>query len=616
MKKIIGFMLSMVMLFANIVPTYADTVSDKLTQKVVFDAINATFEQIDSEVVGDGYTEKYEKTYAKFLENLKNGANINYDIDAKYNETGDMSIKFDYNDDGKSLIINLELTSDDKLFGEFDEPLKATVYLDDEKIVINSLIFAQQSLVYYFGDDTQSEYFTSKDAEYFKYSNIKNYINILTELQTSGELEKICQDYYNNLVVYLAKSEITKDGNDVTIKIDAQLIQDYLFQLRDKIESDDDLKALFAKFGVDYGIVGAYLSDEVNTLAQNVNPTAQILYNGQISNGLLVNNKFTISIEDKSVDFTINFNDSKTSLLSDCEFIANIDDVITKADFSLKNNGTSKNFKMKCTVDGELAYDYDVTYSINGLDVTTKANIKIYTEPYFYTTEEPAYPVADTFEDWNNEYISNVESNIYENEASLGFANNEIQKVNDSIKAGTQADITLDRYSGDYDYFFMYIDYILEEDSSKFIDDNDKIINVDEFLKALNSYKAYCEKELSDSKLAKEEYLKNPRVRYDEYVKDFNENSWYLDWYNEELANYKEYQEYLKNGEQKDVMEIISATHQLLSENQLVTENSTQSLENGVESSSNTGVMTIRQSQGKNSIDVSNAISLIDFMNQ
>lgn len=403
MKRFVGIGLATVLVTTTAMPVYAG-VSDELIKKQIKDALDNTTEQVLEEVYGEDYYELYTETYERFLKNIGTTVNLNYNIDtaSEYEgETYNTNVNMEYNDDGKSILANFVV----------DGTESGNVYINDKAIAFN---FAGEGYYYEFGSDTGSTEYTAEDAEVFKYSNVKEFLNNLMTISDSKLVEDIYVDYMDNLNDYLAKGDYSKDGENVSVEIDSKLMEDYLVQLKDKINNDKNIDKLFNELDIYalYSNVLEELNTSIDDMIAKIDDTANIIYNGKIKNGMLVDNKVDITFYGETISFVLDFNDSSTNLLSDASFKmvdpVSEDEFVYK--FDLKDEGKGKQFTSEMTANDEVQMTYDIFYQIDGDNIITNIETNAYVDPYFYQTEEPVKP-EDTTDEWAMyEYELDVEN--------------------------------------------------------------------------------------------------------------------------------------------------------------------------------------------------------------
>ncbi len=412
MRKILGLILSLTMLITTVVPTYASTTSDIATKKVFSDTMKNTVEKVFAEMYGEEYKDNYEKTLEKFFEQLSSGTEINVSFDNEIiytdgEENDNQKVDISYNDDGKSISFVV-------LVNDGYDDYSGNIYLDDTKIVMNIDEITDKNVVYNFGDSLEGTDLESFDMNYFKYSNIKKYVVLITELQKSGKLTEIAEDYENNFLEYLQKAKYTREGDVVTVVINDDLARDYLNQLADKILYDKNLREVYESFGIpyDYALIVSDIYDEICYVAEGIDDTFEIKYTGVIENGIFVKNNLTITDEYDDFEFNVDFNNIKNGILNDVktEYSDGVD--VYNYDYSLTTDGKKKFVEYKTKQNDELVAQGKYSYEIDNLHMIGNGELLMYDEPYFYVKEEPVMEEPTSYEDWLKAELTEIDGDI------------------------------------------------------------------------------------------------------------------------------------------------------------------------------------------------------------
>ncbi len=607
MRKILALILTLSMLATNVIPIYANT-SDIAAKKALFDAAQETFEQINNEYYGEGVLEEYENTMTKLLTNLSSTSTFNFGTTMTYYFDGEASssdVVFSYNDDGSSIVINFAVSTS---YGNVVYTTVGSFYVDDTKIVINIPDISSEPIVYNFGDSLEGTDFEDVDMNNFKYSNIKKYINLVLELETSGKLDAIIDDYQANFLEYVAKADFTYNDNTVTMTISGDLVNEYLNQLATKLRNDKNIKEIYDSFGFNYSfdLVMAEIETGIKDFATELGNSFSISYYGLITDGVLSSNKFVFYYDNVPVgNFKVDFKDLENGILSDVEMIFSDEYSDANLNFSLTGD-EEKTLVVSTTVNGELLSEGTMKYTYDGLNTTSTGEFISYSTPYFYITEEPKLEVM-SFDEWFNGESGYYDDSIALSTANLDYAKNQIANIENSTSDTVYLDIDDDAYVYliDYTYYYYYGEYVLEEVLNV---DTGEVLNKDGALYVLNSWIDDLNTDLAYMASSKEELTSNSEASYQEYV-DLNK-----EFYEYELVEYSAYLEYIENGSPVDVLrQIISVDTTVTEEefsaiqNQEVYTNDELTLESNI-------VYSLTTSTVKNSANVDGAISLKDYI--
>ncbi len=609
MRKILALILTMSMLVSNMVPVYAAS-SDLAAKKAFFDAATETLEQISNEYYGEGFLEEYNGTMDKLLTNLSSTTNFNFDTTftyVTYGEEETVDVAFDYNDDGSSILINFTFISE---YDGEEYVSKGSFYVDDAKMVVNMEDISDTPIIYNFGDSLEGTGLEASDMEYFKYSNIKKYINLLLDLETSGKLDAIVDDYQANFLEYVAKADFTYENNKITMVIDGELVNEYLNQLATKIRDDKNIKAIYDSFEIDYSydLVMAEVETAIKDFATELGDSFSIHYFGVITNGVLSSNKFTFAFDDEFVFNTeIEFNDVNNGVLSDVKltFADDYDNMII--DFSLTNKNDKRTFKYKAYANDDLVAEGNITYTLNGLNTTSTAEVITYSEPFLYVTEEPVKDIM-TYDEWYNDEISYYNDSIAQDTTNIAYAKEQLDKLENSNSSTFTFDTTDDEYTffNDYFYYYYYGDYALE-DVVNF--ETGEVLNKDGTIDVLNNWIEELNTDLAYSTSSKNDITKNSKEMYEEYAKYMNYDYEYM------LEEYKAYQEYIANGSPVDAIKQIMNIDSSLTEQQFTTTQTQEVYTNDELELKSFIKYTLKPSDIKNSVNVDGAVNLADYLN-
>ncbi|MFV0518845.1 MAG: hypothetical protein ACK5LY_01100 [Lachnospirales bacterium] len=632
MKKIFAATLSIAMVASNVSPILAAT-EDLATQKLVFDTAKNTFDTIEDELYG-GYYEEAESFSLKFLESIRDGHNINYSNEMTYgsnffgiaDDEGGQVIRnnFSYNDDGESILINSDM-SYNEIFTE------NSFYIDNEKIAFKN---QDTSVVYSFGDEIDLGDGTTTNIDFLKYDNIKKYVNILIDLELSGELDEIYDDYSGNLLDTIAKGDFSKNGDTVTVVVDNEIIGQYFIDLGIKFRDDENLKEIYNSLELPadvygYNTVGGYVADlfyEVGTAI--LNDSFEIVYTGVIANDVFVENKVDITYMEETVTFELNFNGDNDALLEKGEFLAYsknyYDSELVVSNFSFNETAEGKKFALDLNVQDEDVFDMVMTYKMDGLNYIVNSEINTYSLPYYYYTEKPVKEDPMEFTTWINsmenpknaskEYISVIteENNLIDNE---------IAKVEKYIADGSTEEYVINSDQTFY-WDIIYYDYsgTMGKEKDIVVDTEDDyyssyfyeefiITDMDLYLTALNGTKesnlgmiSWEEEWLADSlNVSNEENY----TQYLEHIERINQY---------ELEEYERYIKFVASGRKYDVTTIKNTISQEIDEDKISTTSIMDTYMNDEFVYSQNYVMDIKNDFGKNEIDLNNAISFDEFI--
>ncbi len=609
MRKILAFILTLSLLATSVIPTYANT-GDIAAKKVLFDTAQKTMDQINNEFYSDEYLANYESTMEKLLTQLSNGTNISFDTDNTYiydDESIGTNVTFDYNDDGKSILINFTFTG---AYGEEGWTSNGSLYVDDTKIVIDFDEFSEQPIVYNFGDNLDGTELADFDMSYFKYSNIKNYINLFLDLETTGKIDAIAKDYQDNLLSYIAKADISQTNNEVTLYISDDLIDEYLLQLGTKIKNDKNIKAIYESLNIPYSYdeLSTDLAEAFEAIAADV---YEIKYTGVIENGVFAKNKFSfIYASNYTTTMEINFNDVANGVLADGEFLFYTDygyEENFKTTFKVDGSGNTRTINYETMEDGVTTSKGNFKYTMNGLTTKSTGEVLMYTEPYFYVTEEPSKN-PQTYEEWYNAYIEDFDDMIALYEQNLIYAEKQLAVLENSGAETVRFDTSEDEF---YEFYF---DTIINSDVDFNIDavisyEDGIVLDKAATTEALNDWVVYTKDQLNAALAYKEDF---------KYLSAEEEYEYYLEYYNLEyeadLEEYQAYLDYIANGSPKDMIKQIIDSESTLSEEKLTLKQKQEIYENDKLLTDTAIDFAIQKSTTKNTIDTNGAISLLSFL--
>ncbi len=611
MKKLISYTLTLSMIAANVIPAYATT-SDANAKKVLFETAQNTFDQLSSELYPADYLETYESTMTTFLTSLVETNTLTVNSSNTYNfydETSDVNVNFTYNDDGESILINYALDYNDSI-DSYSET--GTFYIDDTKILYNDGN-DDQPIVYNFGDsldDPELEEY----IEYLKYSNIKKYINLFLELETSGKLDDIVEDYVGNFLIYIAEADFTYENDTITMVIDDELVEEYLTQLVDKVKNDKNIKEIYDSLGIPFAYEDLFTEDTaieliefVDTMFGDVGESYEITYVGVIQNDLLTQNKliFSNSSED-SVTFELNFNDVSNGVLSDSEFLIydSADYLNLNTKYSLTDNNGEKTFVYEAKEGDTVFSKGNFAYTLDGLSSTSTGEMVSYSQPFYYITEEPVSTPL-TKEEWYNSELSIYSTMITDLENELVFVKDQLNNIRNST--GT---VDFD-VNNDYSYKLYYIGYNVDFEVSDAISLEDgTVLDKDRAIELLNVWVGEINSELEYYT----EYIDDLKLTVDEqyatYLEDFEM------YYQYELEEYNKYLDYIANGSPLDALRQVMYAESVLSAEKLAAKQNQEVYENDNLLTKSYVEYELQKSTTKNTINTDNAISLKDYISQ
>ncbi len=613
MRKLLALILTISMLATSVVPVYAST-TDANAKKLLLETSVNTITQINNEYYSDGYLENYNETMNKLLTNLMDTSKFSYNAtftSSTDDESQDVGLKFDYNDDGSSLLIDFTLIA--PMITTGGEPLNGTLYIDDTKLVVNFSEISLQPIVYNFGDSLNGTYLEGADFSYFKYSNIKKYSNQLLELQTSGKLDAIKKDYLNNLLLYIGEAEFSNTNNTVTMVIDADLIREYFNQLGTKIKNDKNIKGVYESLEIGYPYEDFTDGVEYNLqhLAKDISNNSLIEYTGVIENNVFARNNLSFTFNDfNSTTIELNFNDVSKGILSEGELLLNDDyeSLDLFVDFSLTKNNNENIFKYSAYTSDILVSEGNIKYTLDGLSSTSLGEVTTYSTPYFHVTEKPVLELQ-TFEEWYAQEVKFYTENIEFRTHNLMFAEKYIANIENSITETTSLALEDKAYS-DFllytDYYYLG-DYVLDE----VINSTDgEVINKEAALEMLYGYVDYINYDLEYDIEQKEETEKNAKELYQEYVNMIKE------FYDYELEEYNTYVEYMAQGTPSNILKQIIEATSVLTEERFTSKQNQQMYENDKLQMTSTIESELGKSTTKNTINTSGAVKFADILNK
>lgn len=606
MKKILSLVLTLSMLATNLVPVYAST-NDANAKKVLFETALNTLDQISAEMYNAEALATYESTSNKFFTNILETNKFTLSTANTYNfddETMNTNIDFTYNDDGSSILVDYKVNGTQ--FGE-DLAFTGTFYLDDTKIVVDSDKIAEQPLVYNFGDSLGDPYL-DQYINFFKYSSIKKYLNLFVELETSGKLDAIANDYLNNLLIYVGEADFTYENNTVTMVIDDELIEEYLYQLVTKLKNDKNIKEIFDRLDLPFSYdeiftdeLAAELDVVVDEMFADSGDDFEFTYTGVIQNNVLAQNKLVFSTPDSQDTLTLefNFNDVKNGLLSDADLSIYDSSDFLRIDttYSLKDNNGEKTFTYEVKSEDIVFSEGSYTYSINSLSQVAEGEIVTYSKPFFYTTEKPNY-APDTKEEWLDYKQNMYNDDLLIIEEQIKYAQSQIDKINNTTStAYVDKDIAYaygtDMYTG---YFNEYINL-----------EDGKVLNKEGLLRVLNEWIERVTEEKEFYIEYKEDLKLNANEQYADYLESYD------DYYQVELQEYNDYLTYISNGKPHEALKQIIYTESVLSDVKLTGIQKQDVYQNDKLLTKSYVEYALEKSNTKNTISVKNTLNLVDY---
>ncbi len=631
MRKLLSLLLTLTLLISSVIPTYATSLEPN-AQQVLFVTMKNTLEQANAEAFGENFFKTYDTTFKKFLSTLVTGGEVTLNVTSTNGYDDELSsdeLTFTYNDDGSSLLLTLN-SNDGSDVPEIKNPNSTySIYIDDTKIMYEEFEYYDdepERVIYYFGDSLAGTGFAPKDIgfdfNYLKYSNVKSYINTLLTLESSGKLDAIYKDYFNNFLVYLAKADITYENNTLTLVIDDVWIKEYITQLATKVQNDKNLIEVYESLNLDYDyedmlwFVTSFLfgSRTVPEALEDVPADLEYKYVGVVSNGVFVKNSFTSYYDGElNYSYSIDFNNAKNSLLSDVE-VNNFDGYNdNKFDFSLKNNFGKRTVTSKRYIDSELLSEDTFTYTIDGLNVTTIGETLRHVEPYFYQEEAPK-KVQQSYDEWFTELLSDYKYNINSTAKEIAYADKQITTLEKAVNSTTTTPVYLDlktEYSEQYlrslESFSIY-EYEYSPDAEPYVDfTNGKVFNNQT---ALTIFKAYKE-DLSDSYDVnlkhKNDFVANAKDLYKKYC-DNIENR-----YQKDLLEYNKYLQYVADGKPKNIYQTNTETNTLLTDNNYIGKFKEEKYKNNTLEYTTFVELFIEKSDAKNTVNTDGATPLADY---
>ncbi len=612
MKKIFGIILSSTIMLTSVLPAYANTTPDWI-KRSISNSVSSTIDQISNSYYDDeGFVEKYNDTTKEFITNMRDPHKFDYDINSSYygmyGIDEDVNMAFGYNDDGQSILADFS-------FAMGDENADGSIYIDDYKIVVDVKEIYEKPIVYNFGDDPGFLGLYDTDyVDYLKYSNIKFYVNKFIDLIESGLLEEMYEDYYNNLIQNILKAKMTKEDNIITVKIDGKLIQSYLKQLATKIKDDDRFDQLIDYIErIDAEKYYAYVdefADELYDSADYIDHSITILYTGEIDNGLLVKNTLDLGYEyDSEFEVEISLTadlDFDNGFVGDFKAKSYYFDEEVSSKLSVKDENGGKRILATFEENDETMLEYNLLTKINGLNIESKGTMTVYSDPYYYITEEPEKPTPLDYEEWLADYTYELEYNLDLLEYVEARMAEAEKMLDDSVSEKLYVDLDDYRIYDflDYYYFDSY------DSMSELINMEDgQILKVEEFYYGLKDYKDSLEFDVNlyNEKNNKEFLAK----KYDEYVENYAYNDEYYEW---EMEKYEEYLAFKESGRDKDKLQVYIESNESLSPSSIEAKVNTSTSQNDKVLYSNKIDMSIKNSSDKNTIDISDSIQFLDYV--
>ncbi len=615
MKKFLSIVLTTSMVATSVVPTYAST-TDANAKKVFFETAQNTITQINDEMYDAKTLANYESTMTTFLTNLVETNKLTASTNTTLNFDGEnqnMNVDYTYNDDGKSIMITYSING-----VQFGEKMTSTgtFYLDDTKIVLKSADIADQPIVYNFGESLGDPNIDPY-INYLKYSNIKKYFNLLLELETSGKLDLIVKDYTKNLLIYVAEADFTYENNTVTLVIDDELIEEYLYQLVDKIKNDKNIKAIYDSLDLPFSYselfnneLATELDAAVDEMFTDSGDDFKITYTGVIQNDVFTQNKveFSAPETEDTLIFDFNFNDVANGVLSNADFsVYDSEEFLDiTGTYSFVDNKGEKTFIYEVKSEDEVFSKGNYKYNINGLSQVSSGEIVTYSQPFYFITKEPTKEIL-TKEEWLANNVDAYNSMITDLNTELTFAKEQIDKLNKA--SGTAyLDVNNDLAYSFYTFasYGYDSDYVVEEVINL---EDGKVLNKDGVLELLNLWAKDVNSSIEFYNTSLEESKLFVDEQYAEYLEINEEN------YKQDLQDYNEYLTYIANGRPLNTIRQTLYNEAVLSNEKLTGKQNQEVYQNNKLQTKSFVEYVLEKSKTKNIVDTSNAISAKEFMN-
>ncbi len=613
MRKIYSLVLTVAMLLASVMPAYAGEGS-MVTKSLFIETMKNTIDTIGTEMYGKGYLKEYENASDEFLKKLNDGSKVTLDVTNVYNFDDDVTkvaVNFVYNDDGKSIKIDMKPTATDS---DYADATTGSIYIDDKILLIDIPSVSEDKLVYHFKGAGQ-DMVDGVDMSYFKYSNIKKYINIVLDLETSGKLDKIVKDYKDNFLLYLSNADFTQIDNTITVSVDADLLRAYLGQLGTKIANDKNLKQIFESLEVGHDIsyrdVTDSISEALNQIATGVDDNFEIKYFGVMENNVFVKNKISVTTRENTTEIlSVEFNDPKNGLLSSgiITLSDSYSDDNTTINFNLTDNKVGKVISFKVFGNSELVSEGAYNYSIDGMKIVANSEITTYTEPYFNITEEPVKDTPISYNEWLKNEKEHVAFTVNYYRTNLADAKSEKTRIENAITNNEDVSIP---YGTDFwnNEFKWVVKYSYPYDSSELINDEGLIISKEKYLEVVNEYLNNSQNAYNDVLAESEQFDSlDHKAEYQTYLDDIDY------YYNNDLQEYNRYLAYEGGEQTKDITKFVSTTEQRLTDTRLIAKQKQEIYLNDELQSGSITDITIEVSTETNKVDTKNAVKLTEFL--
>ncbi len=567
MRKLLALFLTLSMVITNIATVYASNPKDMALQRL-FKTTQETINQITTEAFGNNYSENYKNTYMELLKQLKAGGSFEFKVSDFYEVEGSTippnEYTFSYNDDGISIQINVLVNAQ---FGPDVEFSNLNIYIDNEKIVLNIDDREDKKLVYNFGDSLDGTTLEGLDLEFLKYKNIKTYINLLADLQTSGKIDEIVADYMANLLEYIGKADIHMVDNQVTLVIDDDLFVDYLYQLANKIENDKELKLLFNSQGLDtyFTAISGTIAYEIEFFADNIHSDFEFKYTGVIEDGVFVKNVFNIVENGDKYNATVIFNDVEQGILNDTEIYYDDDFSFYTCLLNLDNNNGERTLKYLLSLYNLEIVRGNYTYEIKDLNALASGETYLEADPEFYETSEPN-PNPQSYNDWYEETMNISANEMFRLTEALKYVDSQIAKLEKAEANPSSEPVYLDLtyvYLEDF-YSYLSFEYVGDYAVGELIDyDTDRILRISDTINLLDDWRMSLLIKIEKAQAETDYFVNNAKAEYDAYLVEYDRI------YKQSVETYNKYLEAVENGFKSDGEKIVTDAKFNLSKNKL-----------------------------------------------
>ncbi len=638
MRKILSLLLTLTLLASSVVPTYANT-----PQEVLFETLKNTVTQATTEAYGENFLKTYDTTFKNLLSTFATNGKVTFyaSTQRNYRETNFVSLGADnlsvtYNDDGSSFLLTLTnydtlAVLDSTTVNNNENKISSfSIYVDDTKFMVeeyNYLSDEADRIIYNFGDSLKGTYFDPDelgfDINLLNYTNIKHFINTILTLESSGTLDKIYYDYFNNFLTYLAKADITYENNTVTLIVDDVLFKEYLVQLESKLREDKNLKEIYESLHLDYDyediieflVYRAFHSDNIEEALSSVPEDLEYKYVGEISNNVFVKNSFTAYYDEEIIySYNIEFKDVPNGLLSDVE-VNNLDiyEDETNIVFSLKNNMGKRVFNSKVTINDELRTENSFTYTLDGLNINSNGESLAYRTPYFFYDELPV-KFQLSYDDWYAEQLSFYENRVTNFTNKISFADKQIAILEKAVRNNTPT-VNLDVTSEDdkillkqYSFYEVNDSYVSNQDTEPYVDyKTGEVLNKQKALTTFKAYKENLNLNLNNILKEKQEFNNTAKDEYKLYCDEREER------YQENLLAYNRYLDYVAAGKPKDVRKTSGEFNTSLTNDSFTNISKENTYLNDILKTTSTTAFVFEKSNVKNTINTEGAIPLAEY---